>query len=94
MASEKLPIPKHQQIFHLFQKENQSIHFYSLFTAPIIHQYVPYVVTTIPLPFHECDLSNKTVYRVYNNSTSNTTSATCVAGSATLPEHLISSQFL
>ena len=34
-----------------------------------------------PLPFHECDLPNSTIYRICNHI-SNTTGATCGAGSA------------
>ena len=39
------------------------------------------VMATIPFPFHERDLPNKTIYRICNNM-SNTTGATCGAGSA------------
>ena len=45
--------------------------------------YIPYVVTTIPFPFHECDLPSKTIYRVYNNM-SNTTGTKCGAASTYL----------
>ena len=42
--------------------------------------YVPYVVTTTPFLFHECDLPNQTIYRICN-IISSTTGATCGAGS-------------
>ena len=45
--------------------------------------YVPYVVTTIPFPFHEGDLPNWTIYRIYNHIR-NSTGATCGAWSAYL----------
>ena len=51
------------------------------FPITLKYRYVSYVVTIIPFPFHECDLQNKTIYRVCNNM-SNTTGATCGAGAA------------
>ena len=43
--------------------------------------YVPYVVTTIPFPFMNVTYRIKTIYQICYNM-SNTTGATCGAGSA------------
>ena len=55
--------------------------------------YVPYVVSAIPFPFHECDLPNKTIYRLWNNMSKRQVPHV-KQDLLTLPEHLISTPFL
>ena len=65
-----------------YGRHNELVDLYGISVSQMISElYVPYIVTTIPFPFHECDLPNKTIYQ-FSNNMSNTTGGTCGTGSA------------